>query len=217
MNINSLQQSVCAYSAKATLSQDGETKATDGKKSEQTEDVMVDLGKAQAKNGTYANPKRLSADEVKALQDSQAAQQAKFLQSMMQANVKNQSQQFLKATQLNFDGVLINAAEFQLPEGGSTPEEAAKAIAKGGAYSVEAVADRIFSLAEKIANGDSDKLQTMRDAVEKGFKQAGLSFKSTANGNLPDICNDTYDNIMDRFDKLAEKLNPSKDEEAAAQ
>lgn len=218
MSINSIQQNVYnSYAAKAAVKEEAAKAAETAAAKAKDSDVVVELGAEQVKSGTYANPKGLSAEGIKALKDAQAAQNAKFLQSMMQSNIKNQSQQFMKATQLNFGGVLISAEDFMLPQGGSTPEEAAKAIGEGGAYSVEAVSDRIFSLAEKIANGDSEKLAVMRDAVEKGFKQAGLSFKSSASQDLPDICHDTYDNIMDRFDKLQEKLNQPEQDQTAAE
>lgn len=211
MNINSVQQS--AYNA--YVAKDASDKKGGAKESAQpeAESVNVNFGEAASSSGTYSKPKRLSADEIQALKDSQAEMHANFMRSMMQMNTSNQSQQFMKATQLNFDGVLISASDFELPAGGNTPEEAAKAIAEGGAYSVDAVTDRIFSLAEKLANGDSERLKVLRDAVEEGFSQAGGVFSGKYNSNLPDICNDTYKSIMDKFDALEKKLNPPSDDQ----
>jgi len=81
----------------------------------------------------------------------------------------------------------------------ATPEEvsAAKAaIAEGGYYSVNAVSDRIMNMAMALSGGDSSKIDTLRSAVQKGFEQAGMTFGS----ELPQICQDTYSEIMDRFD-----------------
>ena len=108
---------------------------------------------------------------------------------------------------LNFGGIEIEAWNFALPPVGTTPEEAAEAIAPGGEYSVEKVADRIFGLAEQIAGGDPERLQEMRDAVEEGFRQAGLTFGEAFDGaEMPQITKDTHDEIMRRFDELFEKL-----------
>ncbi len=82
-------------------------------------------------------------------------------------------------------------------------EKAAKAIAEGGEYSVDAVSTRIMDMAMSLANGDDSKIGMLRDAVTKGFKAAGLEFDSDK--GLPDICNKTYDEIMKRFDEWENK------------
>ena len=109
---------------------------------------------------------------------------------------------------LNFDGVQIDAARFALPQVATNPEDAAKAIAPGGDWSVDAVSSRIFDLATAIAGNDPEKLSQMKAAVEEGFKQAGLTWKdATGQSKLPDISNQTYNEIMSRFDKRANELN----------
>ena len=109
---------------------------------------------------------------------------------------------------LNFDGVQIDAARFALPEVATNPEDAAKAIAPGGAWSVDAVSTRVFDLASAIAGNDPEKLSAMRAAVEEGFKQAGITWKdATGQDEMPEISKQTYNEIMSRFDKRAEELN----------
>lgn len=179
-----------------------------------TPSAVVELGTNNGQKATYGRPKGLSSDQLKQLQDSQSNQQTSFLKNMMQGILQNQAQQYGTSAQLNFSGVLVNASAFNLPAVGTTPAEAAAKIAEGGDYSVDAVATRIFSLAETIANGDPERLQTMRNAVNKGFEQAGLAFKSATKSGLPQICNDTYDEIMKRFDALEEKLNKSEEKPA---
>ena len=108
---------------------------------------------------------------------------------------------------MNFDGIEIEAWNFALPPVGTTPEEAQAAISEGGDYSVNAVADRIFGLCEAIAGGDPERLQEMRDAVEEGFRQAGVAFGEAYDGaDMPQITKDTHDEIMRRFDELFAKL-----------
>ena len=64
------------------------------------------------------------------------------------------------------------------------------------------MADRIMNMAIAIAGDDPKKIQQMRDAVEKGFSQAGLEFNKATSGELPQICIDTQAVVMDRFDEL---------------
>ena len=76
-------------------------------------------------------------------------------------------------------------------------QRAAAAIAEGGEYSVDAVATRILDMAKALSGGDMSKLSELRSAVEKGFKAAGMEM----GGKLPSICNDTYNEVMKRFDE----------------
>ena len=72
---------------------------------------------------------------------------------------------------------------------------------------MNAVADRIFGLASAIAGGDPDKLKEMQDAVEKGFQLAGVDFeKATGKSDMPQITQDTHDEITRRFDALFKQL-----------
>lgn len=82
-----------------------------------------------------------------------------------------------------------------------TAEDAAKAkaaISEGGEWSVNAVADRIMNMAYALSGGDESKLSTLKDAVMKGFEQAGFDPKNRS--TMPQITGDTYDEILKRFD-----------------
>lgn len=156
--------------------------------------------------------KGLSADQVRALQDDLEAQQQTFMNVMIQAltesNDKLQSWLNEGVGILNFGGTQIEASRFALPEVATNPEDAAKAIAPGGAWSVDAVSTRVFDLASIIAGNDPEKLSQMRAAVEEGFKQAGMTWnKITGQDDMPEISKQTYTEIMSRFDKRADELN----------
>jgi len=156
--------------------------------------------------------KGLSADQVRYLQDSIQMSQQTMLNMMIQALTDNNDklQGWLDEGVgiLNFDGVQIDASRFALPEVATNPEDAAKAVADGGEWSVDAVATRIFDLASAIAGNDPEKLATMRAAVEEGFNQAGVTWNSyTGLNEMPEITSNTYDEIMSRFDKRAEELS----------
>lgn len=78
-------------------------------------------------------------------------------------------------------------------------QKVAEAIAEGGEYSVDAVATRIMDMAKSLSGGDKSKISLLRDAVKKGFEASGMEFNDGK--GLPDICNQTYDEIMKRFDE----------------
>ena len=57
-----------------------------------------------------------------------------------------------------------------------------------------------------LAGDDDSKLETLRDAVKKGFAQAGQAFsKKYGQKGLPSICQDTYNKVMDKFDDWAKE------------
>ena len=156
--------------------------------------------------------KGLTDEQADALnEDYLAAQQNLFnvmIKAMTESNDKLQGWLDDGVGFLNFNGTKIEAARFALPEVATNPEDAAKAIAPGGAWSVDAVSTRIFDLATAIAGDDPEKLSQMRAAVEEGFKQAGMVWKeTTGQDNMPDISKQTYNEIMSRFDKRANELN----------
>lgn len=159
-----------------------------------------------------AKTKGLSAEQVNALKEELEVQDNTFYQVMMQAiteqNDKLQGWLDEDVGFLNFDGTLVEASRWSLPEVATNPEDAAKAIAPGGEWSVDAVSSRIFDLASTIAGNDSEKLEKMRAAVEEGFKQAGIAWNQmTGQDNMPEITKQTYTEIMSRFDKRANELN----------
>ncbi len=152
--------------------------------------------------------KGLPDDVVQTLKDEQTATMLNLLIQTLTANNEKLQNWYDEGTGiLNFGGIQIDASRFALPEVATNPEDAAKAVADGGEWSVEKVSDRIFGLAETLAGGDPEKLQQMRDAVEEGFKQAGAAWKdATGNDNMPDITKNTYNEIMKRFENSMSKI-----------
>ena len=91
-----------------------------------------------------------------------------------------------------------------LRDGNFTVDPATKAqaqadISEDGYWGVKQTSDRILQFATALTGGDPDKLESMRSAFEKGFKQA----EKTWGGKLPEISQQTYKAVMDKFDELA--------------
>lgn len=82
----------------------------------------------------------------------------------------------------------------------ATKAQAKADIAEDGYWGVNQTSDRILDFAKALTGGDPDKMEEMRAAFKKGFKQATGAWGK----DLPSISNSTYDAVMEKFDKFAE-------------
>ena len=80
-----------------------------------------------------------------------------------------------------------------------TKAQAQEDIAEDGYWGVKQTSERIIDFATALTGGDPDKVEEMRAAFQKGFKQA----EETWGGELPEISQQTYDAVMKKFDELA--------------
>ncbi|MHA6250410.1 hypothetical protein [Oceanobacillus sp. CAU 1775] len=81
----------------------------------------------------------------------------------------------------------------------ATRLEAQASISEGGEHSVENVSDRLVDFAIAISGGDRSKLETLRGAIEGGFRAAEEAF----GGKLPDISYRTLEAAMEKLDNWA--------------
>ena len=202
--ISKLSQQQMAVGSSAGTAKSSQTKA-DAESSSKTTTVgnAYDVDISDAAKKASSAIKGLSADQIGVLKDGIAKSQQLMIETLTNQNVKLQGWLDKGVGKLNFSGVLIGTDKFALPAVGTTPEEAAKAVADGGDYSVDSVATRIMDMATAIAGGDEEKLRTMQAAVEKGFSQAGVAWKSSmGTDKMPQITQDTHDEVTRRFDEL---------------
>lgn len=174
-------------------------------------------------NSTYKPvKKKLTTEEVNALKEEQEKSKADLIKRFINDTINNQNKLLGRSTENGTSELskessdlltkIFGSLENAYPPIATTPEGAQQAISEGGAYSVNAVADRIMTMATAIAGNDPDKLQQMRDAVQKGFEEAGSAFKDATKSDLPQICKDTYTEVMSRFDKLQNKTSDTNQE-----
>jgi anti-sigma28 factor (negative regulator of flagellin synthesis) len=118
-----------------------------------------------------------------------------------QVEAENESLRELVEKLLSKQGITAKAAfgviEFN-PD--MTPAEAEAAISENGEWGVNAVSDRIVAFAIAVSGNDTSKLAELKAAIEKGFKLAGQML----GGQLPDICSQTYNAVMEKMDKWAQ-------------
>ena len=157
------------------------------KKSEELEDTATAVStdtfvKSEKTEESLQCVKRLSTDQIEELK------------AQHQANFDNLISQMMgKQAQYSSDATNIIS---QLPTLAETQEEAEAAISEDGDWGVNAVATRIMDMAVGLSGGDASKISILRSAVEKGFSQASEVW----GGELPSVCNDTYEEISNRFD-----------------
>ena len=167
--------------------------------------------------GLYAKPQhKLTDEQIQSLQDAQAESKKNLIEALSSALTIGQGSNAFTAASI-LDGSVFTSAfcsyTCELPALATNPEEAQAAISEGGAYSVDAVATRIIDLATALAGDDEAMLAKMRSAVEKGFGMARNTFsRVTGEDKLPQICQDTYKEVMNRFDKLQNKTAEDKEE-----
>lgn len=83
----------------------------------------------------------------------------------------------------------------------ATIAQAKEDISEDGYWGVKQTSDRIFDFAMALSGGDSETMEKMKAAVEKGFQQATKSWGK----ELPGISGDTYDAVMQKFDNFFNK------------
>ncbi len=69
-------------------------------------------------------------------------------------------------------------------------------IAEDGYWGVNQTSDRILDFAKALSGNDKSKAQELADAFKKGFDQATKAW----GGKLPDISQQTYDKVLEKFD-----------------
>jgi len=147
---------------------------------------VVEIGKNTQTSLVYsrADAQKSDAVDIKALQE-QVEKATENLRNLVQKLLVEQGKKSTKATSLYANAV----------------NQANRAISEDGDFGVEAVSDRIVDFAIVIAGNDKSKLEELKAAIDRGFKEAGKSFGK----GLPDICNKTYDAIMEKLDRWSQE------------
>ncbi len=132
----------------------------------------------------YEKLEKLSKAQI----DSLKTMQEDNLRNLVSALIGRQAGQTKKSeASLSSSFMQFEASKVELSVSG---------VGENELFDVDSVATRIMDMAVSLSGGDSSKLSTLRDAVKKGFEQAGQAWGD----ELPEICNNTYDEVMKRFD-----------------
>lgn len=200
MSVNGITQtqatSAYNYYANDTKTATAATESTVAAKTADETGVVYEHSTEQVVDSakkTYT-PDTALLNKLKADADAQTQQ----LRSLVEKLMLGQSNTYNKANDIwSF-----------LREGNFTVDPATKAqaqadIAEDGYWGVEQTSDRIISFATALTGGDPNKIEEMREAFLKGYKQA----EETWGGELPEISKKTYDAVLAKFDQLIADAN----------
>ena len=202
MNVNGITTNTSAYTTTATKKTEVATK-TEVANTVNDTGVIYEPSNATATDSakkTYT-PNTDLVNKLKADAEARTAQLRSLVEKMMQG-------------QGNALGTADDIWAF-LRTGNFTVDPATKAqaeadIAEDGYWGVNATSDRILDFAKALTGGDPSKIAEMRDAFEKGFKQA----TETWGGELPELSQKTYEAVMSKFDAWEAEANGTTDVEA---
>ncbi|MDD2973078.1 MAG: hypothetical protein PHE02_13225 [Lachnospiraceae bacterium] len=158
--------------------------------------VVYESSNATSSTGVKKQQNAAIVAQMKADAETRANQ----LQSLVQQMISKQGNSYGQATDmwqfLASGNYTVDAA---------TKTQAQNDISENGYWGVNQTSDRILDFAKALSNGDPDKMEEMRSAFEKGFKQATKAWGK----ELPDISSQTYDAVMKKFDQWQTDNNPS--------
>lgn len=203
MSVSNVSNQTKSYSAYATSS----AKATDSAAKTETTASASTTGAAAVYEPSANAQKGVDAEAVKKQQDAARVAQ---LKEMNDARVKQL--QDLVQEMISKQGKTLGAADDMwkfLASGDFTVDAATKAqaqadIAEDGYWGVNQTSDRIFDFAMALSGGDEEKMKKMQEAFDKGFKQA----TSTWGKELPQISQDTYAAVNNKFEEYYKSLHP---------
>lgn len=201
MSVNGVTSATSTYESYQT-SQNSATKTAEETKTNNSTSTAEDKGAVYEKSNetvtdsakkTY-KPNTDLVNKMKA--DAEARQ--KQLQSIVEKLLNQQGQTYNVANDL---WSILSGGKLEVDE--ATRLQAQKDIADDGYWGVEQTSDRIIDFAKALTGGDPDKIEEMREAFKKGYKQA----EKTWGGKLPDISKKTYDAVLEKFDKMAKEAS----------
>ena len=193
---NSYQTSTASKTAststdKTTTSDKAETGVVYEKSSKTDKDTVT-------KKTDYAMVAKLKAD---------AEQRTSQLRSLVEKMMTKQGTAIANA-----DSMWSFLADGNFTVDEETQKQAQADIAEDGYWGVKQTSDRILDFAKALSGNDSSKADLLLDAFKKGFKEA----TKTWGKDLPDISKQTYDAVVEKFDKWKNGEDTTADAEQKA-
>ena len=192
MNVNGITSSTPVYSTPTTTANNASEQKVAANNTTNESGVVYEPSKQTAPAKKTYTPNTAVINQLKADAEARTAQLRSLVEKLMQG-------------QGNAIGTADDTSIWSfLRTGNFTVDAATKAqaqadIAEDGYWGVEQTSSRILDFAKALTGGDPDKIEEMRDAFEKGFKQA----TETWGGELPEISQRTYEATMKKFDDWA--------------
>lgn len=156
----------------------------------------------------YTLEQKVTYDEPKV--DQKTIQQLKDESENILSHLKQIVTALLKRQGLEFREIseIIPDALKDVTVDEIAQEEAQAMLEEGGDLSAGKVSDRIVDFAKAISGGDKSKVDLLKKAIDAGFEAAGIEFGE----ELPEICKDTYNLIMEKLDAWVNEAETGKND-----
>jgi hypothetical protein len=171
--------------------------------------VVYEPSSSSASSASSAAKTKGADPALVAKMKADSDQRTTQLRSIVEQLISKQGSTFATASGDNMWKILAGG-DFTVDE--ATKKQAQADISEDGYYGVKQTSDRIVDFATALAGNDTDKLEDMRQAFIKGYKQA----TKTWGRELPQISQDTYKAVMEKFDKLEGKTSDSSSDSTSA-
>ena len=186
MAINSINNYVSAASTVATDSKVS-SKKTESSKNNTSTGVIYEKGSSDKSSSSQKTQNSALIAKMKADSDSRISQLRGIVEQMM----SKQGAAIGKA-----DDMWSFLAGGNFTVSADVKAQAQADIAEDGYWGVNQTSDRNLDFAKALSGNDKSKAQELADAFKKGFDQATKAW----GGKLPDISQQTYDKVLEKFD-----------------
>ena len=187
MAINSINNYASTVASTVATDSKASSKKTESSRNDTSTGVIYEKGSSDRSSSSKKTQNSALVAKMKADSDNRISQLRGIVEQMM-----------------NKQGAAIGKADDMwsfLAGGNFTVSADVKAqaqadIAEDGYWGVNQTSDRILDFAKALSGNDKSKAQELVDAFKKGFDQATKAW----GGKLPDISQQTYDKVLEKFD-----------------
>lgn len=193
MEINGLNSTTLltnTSAAQTTSSDNASTQTTQNETATQTQ--PVDVYEPSSESGSKYTVDKNQVNKL--IEESN--RQVESFRKLIEGLFRKQGETWQKANQ----GASLSEKIASLEVDEATRQKAQEDISEDGYYGVEQTSQRILDFAKAITGGDPSKIESMREAIQKGFGAAEEEW----GGKMPDITQQTYDAVMKGLDEWAE-------------
>ncbi len=191
MSVNGVTSASDVYSSYAAQNKSAKTEVN----AETAKETAGAVYESSSKKPAASTAKTYKPDMNKvARMQADADARTSQLKSLVEKMLVKQGQTYGKANDI---WSILAKGDFTVDA--ATKAQAQKDIAEDGYWGVSQTSQRILDFATALTGGDPSKIEKMRSAFLKGYKQA----EKTWGGELPEISKQTYDAVLEGFDKMA--------------
>lgn len=187
MAINSINNYASAATSTVATDSKASSKKTESSKNDTAAGVIYEKGSSDKSSSSQKTQNSALIAKMKADSDSRISQLRGIVEQMM----SKQGAAIGKA-----DDMWSFLAGGNFTVSADVKAQAQADIAEDGYWGVNQTSDRILDFAKALSGNDKSKAQELADAFKKGFNQATKAW----GGKLPDISQQTYDKVLEKFD-----------------